>query len=121
MAHFVELDEKNVVLRGIVVSNADTADVSGAEKEEIGVAFCNRLLGGTWKQTSYNANIRKHYAGIGYTYDAGRDAFITPQPYPSWALDDNAEWQAPVPMPDDGKMYSWNEETLSWDETTFPV
>ena len=116
MAHFAELDADNMVKRVIVVSNSDTADASGVEKEYIGAAFCERLLGGTWKQTSYNANIRKHYAGIGYTYDAGRDAFITPQPYPSWALDDNADWQAPVPMPDDGKMYGWDEATLSWDE-----
>ena len=121
MAHFAELDADNMVKRVIVVSNSDTADASGVEKEYIGAAFCERLLGGTWKQTSYNGNIRKRYAGIGYTYDTGRDAFITPQPYPSWTLDDNAEWQAPVPMPTDGKMYGWNEETLSWDETTFPV
>ena len=60
---------------------------------------------------------RKHYAGIGHTYDTGRDAFITPQPYPSWALDDNADWQAPVPMPDDGEMYSWDEDTLAWVES----
>ena len=114
MAHFVELDANNVVLRIIVVANADTADVSGAEKEEIGVAFCNRLLGGVWKQTSYNATIRKRYAGIGSTYDAGLDAFISPQPYPSWVLDENTDWQAPVPMQTDGKRYSWDEPTLSW-------
>lgn len=116
MAHFVELDEKNVVLRGIVVSNADTADVSGAEKEEIGVAFCNRLLGGTWKQTSYNGNIRKRYAGIGYTYVTLLDAFVAPQPYPSWYLDKNTDWQAPVLMPTDGKRYAWDEPSLSWVE-----
>jgi hypothetical protein len=114
MAHFAELDGNNVVLRVIVVSNADTSDAGGTEKEYIGAAFCERLFGGNWKQTSYNGNIRKNYAGIGYTYDTGRDAFITPQPYPSWALDDNADWQAPVPMPDDGEMYSWDEETMSW-------
>jgi hypothetical protein len=90
MAHFAELDANNVVLRVIVVGNPDTADANGVEKEYIGAAFCERLLGGTWKQTSYNGNIRKNYAGIGYTYDAGLDAFITPQPYPSWALDANA-------------------------------
>jgi hypothetical protein len=121
MAHFAELDANNIVIRVIVVGDADTADVSGAEKEETGAAFCKRLLGGTWKQTSYNGNIRKHYAGIGYTYDAGRDAFITPQPYPSWALDDNADWQAPVPMPTDGKMYGWDEPTLSWIESGLPT
>jgi hypothetical protein len=120
MAHFVELDANNVVLRGIVVNNAETVDEDDVEKESIGVAFCERLLGGVWKQTSYHGNIRKRYAGIGYTYDAERDAFITPQPFPSWALDANADWQAPVPMPTDGKMYRWDEDTLSWVETTIP-
>jgi len=118
MAHFAELDANNVVLRVIVVGNSDTADADGVEKEYIGAAFCERLLGGTWKQTSYNNNMRKRYAGPGYTYDAGLDAFITPQPYPSWVLDANADWQAPVPMPTDGKMYRWDENTLSWVETT---
>lgn len=116
MAHFVELDANNVVLRGIVVNNSETVDANGVEVESIGVAFCERLLGGTWKQTSYNGNIRKRYAGIGYTYDTGRDAFITPQPYPSWVLDEKTDWQAPVPMPIDGKMYSWDEKTLAWVE-----
>ena len=121
MAHFAELDADNMVKRVIVVRNSDTADASGVEKEYIGAAFCERLLGGTWKQTSYNGNIRKHYAGIGYTYDTGRDAFITSQPYPSWTLEDNADWQAPVPMPTEGKMYSWDEATLSWVETGSPT
>lgn len=116
MAHFAEIDANNVVLRVIVVGNQDTADANGVEKEYIGAAFCERLLGGVWKQTSYNGNIRKNYAGIGYTYDTGRDAFIAPQPFPSWALDANAAWQAPVPMPTDGKMYRWDEPTLSWVE-----
>jgi hypothetical protein len=116
MAHFAEIDENNVVLRVIVVANKDTADANGNEVDSIGVAFCQRLLGGNWKQTSYNGNIRKNYAGIGYTYDADIDAFVPPKPYPSWALDENAQWQAPVPMPDDGKMYSWDEATQSWVE-----
>jgi hypothetical protein len=116
MAHFAELDAYNVVLRVIVVANSDTADVNGVEVESIGTAFCERLLSGIWKQTSYNGNIRKRYAGIGYTYDAGRDVFIVPQPYPSWALDADTDWQAPVPMPTDGKRYSWDEPTLSWVE-----
>ena len=116
MAHFAELDSNNVVLRVIVVSNADTADANGVEVESIGTAFCERILGGIWKKTSYNGNIRKRYAGIGYTYDAGRDVFIASQPYPSWALDKDADWQAPVPMPIDGKRYSWDEPTLSWVE-----
>ena len=117
MAHFAEIDSSSVVQRVIVVANKDTADASGNESEAIGVAFCQNLLGGNWKQTSYNGNIRKHYAGIGYTYDAAIDAFVPPQPYPSWVLNNaTAEWVAPVPMPDDGAMYSWDEDTLSWVE-----
>jgi len=117
MAHFAEIDSSSVVQRVIVVANKDTADANGNEVEAIGVAFCQRLLGGNWKQTSYNGNIRKHYAGIGYTYDEGRDAFISPQPYPSWSLDSDCNWQAPVPMPTDGKMYSWDEAAQSWVES----
>jgi len=116
MAHFAELDSNNVVLRVIVVANSDTADANGNEVESIGVAFCQKLFGGNWKQTSYHGNIRKNYAGIGYTYDASIDAFVAPQPYPSWVLDANAQWQAPVPYPTDGKMYAWDEDTLSWVE-----
>ena len=115
MAHFEEHDENNIVKRVIVVANKDCADANGVEKESIGVAFCERLFGGVWKQTSYNGNMRKHYAGIGYTYDAARDAFIPPQPYPSWSLDDDANWQPPVPMPNDGLMYSWDEENQQWE------
>jgi hypothetical protein len=75
------------------------------------------LFGGTWKQTSYNGTIRKHYAGVGYAYNSVRDAFIPPQPYPSWTLDDNANWQPPVPMPIPTNLerYSWNESTQTWD------
>ena len=119
MAHFAELDENNVVLRVIVVNNNETIDVDGVEKEAIGVAFCEKLLGGTWKQTSYNGNIRKNYAGIGYTYDAQKDAFIPPKPYNSWVLDENTcRWEAPVPYPQDGKRYLWDEATLTWIEIT---
>jgi hypothetical protein len=114
VAHFAELDENNVVKRVIVVDNKDTADANGNEVESIGVAFCQKLLGGNWKQTSYNGSIRKNYAGIGYTYRADIDAFVAPQPFPSWALDANAQWQAPVPMPEDGQMYSWDEEAGNW-------
>ena len=116
MAHFAELDENNVVKRVIVVDNKDTSDANGNEVESIGVAFCQKLLGGNWKQTSYNGNIRKNYAGIGYAYRADIDAFVAPQPYPSWVLDANAQWQAPVPMPEDGKMYSWDEAAQAWTE-----
>jgi hypothetical protein len=86
MAHFAQLDENNVVLQVIVIDNKDTADANGVEKEHIGAAFCEKLLGGTWKQTSYNGNIRKHYAGIGMKYHADIDAFVTPKPYASWVL-----------------------------------
>jgi hypothetical protein len=123
MAHFAELDENNVVKRVIVVANKDTADVNGVEQEWIGQAFCVRLFGGTWKQTSYHGNIRKNYAGIGCTYDAVLDAFVPPQPYPSWTLNpDTALWEPPVPMPEDAgtgeppKMYMWDEATQSWVE-----
>ena len=117
MAHFAQLDENNVVTQVIVVGNKDTSDANGVEKEHIGAAFCEKLLGGTWKQTSYNGNMRKNYAGIGYTYDADRGAFIPPKPYNSWTLnEDTCQWQAPVAVPDDGKVYSWNEETISWVE-----
>lgn len=122
MAHFAEIDENNVVTRVIVVANKDTADANGNEVESIGVAFCQRLLGGNWKQTSYHGNIRKNYAGVGYTYDAAIDAFVPPQPYPSWVLNsDTAQWEAPVPMPTDGKMYSWDEATQSWVEVQAPA
>ena len=122
MAHFAELDDNNVVIRFIVVANKDTADANGNEIESIGVAFCQRLLGGNWKQTSYHGNIRKNYAGIGYTYYADIDAFIPPQPFPSWTLNkDKAEWEAPVPMPTDGKTYTWDEATQSWVEVFEPA
>jgi len=117
MAHFAEIDQFGKVKRVIVVANSDTADASGVEKEHIGAAFCERLFGGTWKQTSYNGNFRKNYAGIGYDYNAGIDAFVPPQPYASWTLNNTtAQWQAPTPMPTDGKRYSWDEATTSWKE-----
>lgn len=121
MAHFAELDNYNVVKRVVVVANKDTSDANGFEKEHIGIAYLEKLLGGTWVQTSYNGNIRKNYAGIGYTYDADIDAFVPPKPYPSWVLDEStAQWNAPVPMPQDAgtgeppKMYYWDEPTVSW-------
>jgi hypothetical protein len=116
MAHYAQIDENNIVTQVIVIDNKDTADANGVEKEYIGAAYCERLFGGTWKQTSYNGNIRKNYAGIGYTYRSEIDAFTAPQPYASWTLDANAQWQAPTAMPTDGKMYSWNEETQTWVE-----
>ena len=119
MAHFAQLDENNVVIQVIVVADKDTMDENGNEVEAIGVAFCERLLGGTWKKTSYNGNIRKNYAGIGYTYNADIDAFVPPKPFTSWILnEDTAQWEAPVPMPEEG-MWSWDEATTSWVEVEF--
>ena len=115
MAHFAELDENNVVKQVIVVHNNELLD-GETESEAKGVEFCSTLFGHTnWVQTSYNNNIRKQFAGIGYTYDSDSDVFVAPQPYPSWSLDDNSDWQAPTPMPEDDNMYSWNEDTQSWD------
>ena len=116
MAHFAQLNEENLVTQVIVVANQDTADKDGVENEAIGIEFCTNLLGGRWVQTSYNAKIRKNYAGIGYKYDAELDAFIPPQPFASWTLNADAQWEAPVAYPTDGKRYIWNEETLVWDE-----
>ena len=114
MSHFARIDENGLVLQVVVVDNKDTADAFGVEKEHIGAAHLEKILGGTWKQTSYNGNMRKNYAGIGYTYRADIDAFVPPQPFASWILNAQAQWEAPTPMPTDGKMYSWDEETTSW-------
>lgn len=123
MAHFAQLDDNNVVTQVIVVSNNELLDASGQEREEMGIGFCQRLFGGNWKQTSYNHNFRKRYAGIGYTYNAELDAFVPPKPFASWVLNtEEANWEAPVSMPADAgmgegkKMYTWDEETVSWKE-----
>ena len=121
MAHFAEIDADNTVLRVIVVNDEDTADSGGIETDPIGEAFCNNLLDGSWKRTSYNGNYRVRFAGVGSTFDAGRDAFISPQPFPSWTIDDaTVDWTAPTPMPDDDKPYLWDEGTLSWVALTPP-
>ena len=115
MAHFCELDSNNVVLRVVVVDTKDNSTADGVEKESIGQAFCERLFGGRWLQTSYNGKIRKRYAGIGYIYHETLDAFISPKPYPSWTLNnDTADWEAPVPYPTDGKAYVWDEKKKNW-------
>lgn len=124
MAHFAKLDDNNIVEQVIVVSNDDTSDANGNESEEIGIAFCKKLFGADtkWKQTSYNNNFRVRYAGIGYTYNEELDAFIPPQPYPSWNLDSEiANWAPPVPQPtlsgkqiQDGYSYRWDEENTTW-------
>ena len=117
MAHFAEIDSNNFVLRVIVVDNIDTSTPDGTEVESIGVAFCQRLFGGNWLKTSYNGNIRKNYAGMGYTYNAGLNAFVPPKPFASGILNnDTAQWESPTPMPTDGKRYGWDEATTSWVE-----
>lgn len=118
MAHFAQLDENNMVTQVIVVNNND-CQIDGVESEEAGIAFCQTLFGPTtqWKQTSYNGSIRKNYAGIGFTYDAGRDAFIPVKPFASWVLnEDTCQWDAPTSMPTDDKKYQWDETTTSWVE-----
>ena len=124
MAHFAKLNSSNEVVHVSVVDNWNVTDGNGTEQEAIGVAYLESVHGVdpdyTWKQTSYNNNIRKNYAGIGYSYDAGRDAFIPPKPYPSWVLNETTcRWEAPIPMPvEEGKMYHWDEATTSWLENT---
>jgi hypothetical protein len=114
MAHFAELDENNIVRRVIVISNQDTLDENGNESESVGIAFCQNLFGGIWKQTSYNSNFRKNYAGTGYTHRLDIDAYVSPQPFLSWVLNEAAQWEPPIPMPDDGNRYWWDESSLSW-------
>ena len=118
MAHFAQINSDNVVTQVIVVSNDDCGGGDYPESDAIGAAFCTNLLGGTWKQTSYNNNFRVRYAGIGYTFNEELDAFIAPKPYPSWTLnEETADWEAPVARPAEG-MWTWNEATQEWNEVT---
>jgi hypothetical protein len=107
MAHFAEIDNNNVVLRVLVVN--DSQEHRGQE-----FLATDMGLGGTWIQTSYNNSFRKQFAGQGFTYDLNADVFIRPQPYPSWSLDANYDWQAPIAYPNDGEDYYWNEVDKSW-------
>ena len=128
MAHFAKLDENNVVTQVIVVDNKDIIDPhTGQEDEIIGIAFCKKLFGGNWKQTSYNGNIRFRYAGVGYSYNATLDAFIPPQPFPSWTLDnDIADWISPLgdaPALTEAQVeaysfYRWDEDAYQADNNT---
>jgi hypothetical protein len=121
MAHFAKLDNDNTVLQVIVVDNNDILDENGNESEEVGINFCTQLLGGIWKQTSYNATFRKNYAGIGFTYNAEKDAFIPPKPFSKWVLnEDTCNWEAPVAYPDDEKRYAWNDNKGEWEELVIP-
>lgn len=125
MAHYALLNENNVVIQ--VITGVDESitqtdldgTVIGGSAEAWEQFYATRpWLNATFcKRTSYNNNIRKQYAGIGYTYDAVNDVFIAPQPFPSWSLDENFDWQAPTPKPQEG-FWLWNEETLSWEEVT---
>jgi len=108
MSHFAELDENKIVLRVLVGDN---------NLPNEGYDWFVENLGGTWVQTSYNATIRKNFAGIGYTYDEEMDAFIAPQPFESWTLNtQTAKWMSPTPYPQDGRLYRWDEENLTWKE-----
>ena len=122
MAHFAKIGLNNIITEVLVVTNRETMNAQGNEQESIGVEFLKALTGhATWVQTSYNGSIRKNYAGIGYTYDSARDAFISPKPFESWVLNETTcLWEAPVAMPTDDKKYSWNESTTSWDVVAEP-
>jgi hypothetical protein len=118
MANFAKLNDDNIVIAVNAVSNDVINNLPFPESEPIGVQFLTEWSGGytNWKQTSINSNFRKHAAGIYYIYDAVLDAFIPPKPYPSWLLNtEKCIWNPPVPRPNDGKQYIWNETTQSWD------
>ena len=110
MAHYAFLDENNIVTE-VIVGIDETETIEGLDTE----TWYGNFRGQTCKRTSYNNRIRKQYAGIGYKYDADADVFISPKPYPSWSLDENFDWQAPTPQPNQGKWY-WDEENLAWQE-----
>ena len=108
MSHWAELDKNKKVIRVVVGDNNDPAGDEGYQ-------WLLDNLGGTWVKTSYNGNVRKNFAGVGFSYDKNKDAFIAPKPYPSWSLnEETCKWQAPVEYPNDGTKYFWNEETLTW-------
>jgi hypothetical protein len=117
MAHFAEINENNIVTRVIVVHNNELL-VGDTESEQKGIDFCEGLFRHrNWVQTSYNGNMRYNFAGVGYTWDSENDAFYAPQPYPSWSLNEDYKWEAPIPYPEDGspeKIYQWNEENQEW-------
>lgn len=120
MAYFAEIDNDGTVLQVISVSNDDAPDPATEHSEPLGQAFIADVLGllGEWRQTSYNNNFRKAYAGPGWRYDADADVFIAPQPFPSWSLDANYDWQPPTPRPESEGMWLWDEDSLSWVDLT---
>ena len=118
MAYFAKLGTGNIVEQVISINNAVITDANGVEQEQLGNDFINKLYNtrDVWKQTSYNNNIRKNFAGIGYQYDQTRDAFIAPKPFNSWILnEDTCIWEAPVAYPTDGGTYIWNEQIKNWE------
>lgn len=124
MAHFAELDSKNQVLRVVVIADAECLNSNGLESEDVGISFCQQVFGKDtkWKQTSYNSKIRTKFAGIGFTYSNELDAFIPPQPYPSWNLNqETCNWVPPIPSPDDGQLYNWNESQQVWELVPIPI
>ena len=121
MAHFAKLNSENIVIHVSFVDNWNCVDSNSIEKEEIGIAYLKSVHGDdtNWKQTSYNSRIRKNYAGIGYTYDRTKDAFIPPQPFASWILNETTcLWDSPTPYPTDNKKYLWNESTKAWEQVS---
>jgi len=114
MAHFAELNNEDRVIRVLTVANCECKDSQGEEREHLGVAFCEQHFGGRWVQTSYNSNIRKRYAGIGFVYNQELDAFIPPKPYASWSLDEaTRDWIPPIPKPTSGT-HVWDEVSGTW-------
>ena len=109
MAHYAFLDSNNVVTE-VITGKDETELIDGLDTE----TWYGNFRGQVCKRTSYNNNIRKQYAGVGFTYDAIKDQFVTPQPFASWTLDSNNDWQAPTAKPNDGKMYAWEESSLAW-------
>ena len=120
MAHYAKIGLNNKVIEVQSVHNDVLLDSNDVEQEINGLDFLTKLTGwAVWKQTSYNGKIRKNYAGVGHTYDETRDAFIPPKPFSSWTLvEDTCLWEAPTAYPDDGKHYSWDEDTTNWTEIT---
>jgi hypothetical protein len=117
MAYFAKIDENNIVINVIAVNNKVITDANGVEQEQLGVDFINNIYNTTdvWKQTSYNSTFRKNYAGLGFTYDQTRDAFIAPKPFNSWILNENTcKWEAPVARPEENLPYIWSEEQQNW-------
>jgi hypothetical protein len=118
VAYFAQIDDDGTVLQVISISNADAPDPAPEHSEPLGQAFIADVLSlpGTWVQTSWSGSMRKQYAGIGWRYDATADVFISPQPFLSWTLDANHDWQPPTPTPAEGGPWTWDEGTLSWVE-----